>query len=106
MNIGILIPATLPQVIVEVVKVMEIGLLRHTTLPQVISEVVDVGQVRPAITPIVITKDMLIDFDISHKRPSTLTLDIMEQELMFKVEVDMGLRPATITSLTKVNMAD
>ena len=42
-DIGLLIPATLSQVIMNVVKSMDIGLLKPTTLSQVIVEVVDVG---------------------------------------------------------------
>ena len=42
MDIGLLIPATLPQLIVHVVKVVDIGLLKPTTLPQVITDLMDV----------------------------------------------------------------
>ena len=45
MEIGLLIPAILPRVIVDVIKVVFIGLLIPETFPQVIPEVVDVGQV-------------------------------------------------------------
>ena len=44
-DIGIFIPYTITQVIVEVVKVVGIGLKRTTNLPQVITEVMDVGKV-------------------------------------------------------------
>ena len=44
-EIGIFRPATVPQVIVEVVKVMDMGLKRLATLPHLIAEVVDVVQV-------------------------------------------------------------
>ena len=47
---------------------------------------------------------MLIEVDIGHKRPSDLTLEIGEQELMLKGEVDIGFKPATITFLTKANV--
>ena len=40
---GLLIPATIPQVIVEVVKGVDIGLKRPATIFYVIVEVVDVG---------------------------------------------------------------
>ena len=43
-NIGLLRPATLPQVIMEVVKVKDMGLKRPATPPQVIAEVVDVDK--------------------------------------------------------------
>ena len=45
MDIGLLIPSTILQVIVDDINVFDIGLLRPATLPQVIAEVVDVGQV-------------------------------------------------------------
>ena len=45
MNIGLLRPATLPQVIADFVKAVDIGLLIPATLTQVIMEVVDVIQV-------------------------------------------------------------
>ena len=69
---GLLIPATLPQLIVEVVKVAEIGLKRPATLYQLVMEVGDVGQVLPATIPLIITEDMLIEVDLVHNRPSTL----------------------------------
>ena len=58
--IGLLIPDTLPKIIVYVVKVSDISLLRLATLPQVIADIVDVGQVLPGTLPLVITEDMLI----------------------------------------------
>ena len=45
MNIGLLRPSTLTQLIVQVVKVVDIGLKIPDTLPQVITEVMDVVQV-------------------------------------------------------------
>ena len=47
---------------------------------------------------------MLIEVDIGQNIPATLTLSIREQELILKGEVDIGLKPATITHTTKVNM--
>ena len=44
-DIGLLIPSNLTQVIMDVMKVVDIGLLRKSTLPQVIEKVVDVVQV-------------------------------------------------------------
>ena len=60
MDIGHLRPANRPQVIVDVGKVMDIGLLIPDTLTQVITEVMYVGQVRPATMPLVIEEDLLI----------------------------------------------
>ena len=45
MEIGLLRPETLPQVILEVMKFMEIFLKRSATIPKVIVEVVDVFKV-------------------------------------------------------------
>ena len=45
MYISLLRPVTIPQLNIEVLKVMTIGLKRPATLPQIIVEVVDVGQV-------------------------------------------------------------
>ena len=42
-GIGIFRPYTIPQVIVEVVKVLDIYLKRPVTLPQVIAEVMGLG---------------------------------------------------------------
>ena len=44
-DIGILIPANFPQVIVVAVRVLDVGLKRPATLPQVITEVVGIGKV-------------------------------------------------------------
>ena len=44
MDIGLLGLATLPQINVEAIKVVDIDLNRLSALPQVISEVMDVGQ--------------------------------------------------------------
>ena len=46
----------------------------------------------------------MIEVDLGHKRPDTLPLEIGEQELMLKGEVDIGIRPATITPITKVKV--
>ena len=75
-DIGLLRPATVPQVTVEVVKVVDKGIKILATLPQVITEIVDVGQVLPATLSLLITEDMLIDRDLGHKIPATLPLAI------------------------------
>ena len=84
MDIGILVPANIPQVIVEVVKVMERIIKRPATLPKVIVEVVYVGQVLTDTLPLVIAEDMLIEVDMYHNIPATLPLVINKQELMLK----------------------
>ena len=45
MDISILRSATIPQLIMDFVEIVDIGIMRSATLPQVIAEVVDVGQV-------------------------------------------------------------
>ena len=54
-DIGLLIPVTLLQIISDVVKLLDIGILIPATLTQVILEVVDVGQVFTATLPLLIT---------------------------------------------------
>ena len=48
----------------------------------------------------------VVEVDIGLKRLATIPLEIMEQELMFPVEVDIGLRPATLPPITKVTVVD
>ena len=57
-DISLLRPSTLPQLIVEVVEVVYIGLLRPSTIPQLIVEAVYVGQVLPDTLPLVIVEDV------------------------------------------------
>ena len=57
---------------------MDIGLLRPATIPQVITEVVDIGILIPATITQVITEDMLVEVDLGHNRPDTLLLEIGE----------------------------
>ena len=83
---------------------MSIGLKIPPTLSQVIVEVVGVGQVLPATLPLIIAEDVLIEVDICNKRTATIPLSISKQELTLKGEVDIGLIPATIPPITKVNM--
>ena len=60
LGVGLLKSSTLTQLIVELGKVVDIDLKRPATLPQVIAEVLDIGQVLPATLPIIISEDMLI----------------------------------------------
>ena len=87
-------------------KVLAIGLLRPATLPLLIVEVTVVDLLRPANIPLVMTDDMLVDVYIGNKRPSTLSLAIKEQYLKLKGEVNIDLIPATITLINKVIMVD
>ena len=52
MDIGLLITSTLPQVILEVVKVVDIGLLRPDTLPELIMKAIDIGFILLATLPL------------------------------------------------------
>ena len=104
MGMFLLRPATLPQSIIEVVKVLHICIKRPAPLHQVIAGIVDLGQVLPATIHLAIVEDMLIHVNIGHKRPATLPLSIGEHDLMLKGEVDIGLRPSTITLVTKVSV--
>ena len=46
----------------------------------------------------------MIVVDLSHKISVTLPLTIREHELVLKGESDIGLRPANIAPITKVNV--
>ena len=89
--IVLLRPSTPPHVIVDFVKIVDISLLRPATLTQLIAEVMDIGQVLPATLTLIIAEDVLIYVDIFHNRSSPLTISIREQDFMLKEEVDIGL---------------
>ena len=84
MGIGLLRPSTIHQVIMEVMKVVDIGLKRPVTLPQVIVEVVDVGKVLPNTLLLLISQDMMIEVDIGHNRPFTLSVIYICSDLYFQ----------------------
>ena len=46
----------------------------------------------------------MVDADLGNKRPSTITIEIWEQEFMLKGEVYIGLIPTTIPPITKENV--
>ena len=91
-------------------KDVDIGILIPATLHQIITEVVDIGLFRPSTITLLIVEDiiivMLVEVDIFHKRPETTPLEIGEQELMLKGEVGIGLRPATLPLITYVTRKD
>ena len=64
----------------RVIKNVDIGILIPATLSQVIMNVLYIGILRPSTLPIVITKDvmvvMLVEVDICQKIPATLSLSI------------------------------
>ena len=74
MDIGILRLDTIPQIIVEVEKVVAMGLKWPSKLLLLMAEVVDVGQVWPVILLLVIAEEMLAEVDLGHKRPATIPL--------------------------------
>ena len=69
-----------------VMKDMDIGLLIPTTLPIVITEVMNIGLLRPATLPLIIVDVfivvMLVEVDLGNKIPVTVYLTILEQEFM------------------------
>ena len=85
-------------------KYVDIGLLRPATLPQVISEVMDISLLRPSTLPLIIAEDVLVEVDLRHKRQANLPLTIGEQSLILKGYVDIGLRPAIIPLITKATI--
>ena len=75
-DIDLLKPAALPQLIAEIVKLLDIGILIPDTLTQVIVKFMDVVQVLKAILNIIIAEDMMIEVDLGHKIPATFTIPI------------------------------
>ena len=61
---------------IQLIKEVDIGILRPATLPQVTVEVVHIGPLRPANLPQVIMEDILVEADLGHKIPATLPLTI------------------------------
>ena len=47
---------------------------------------------------------MIEDMDLGLKRPETIILKIVDKVLIVMVEVDIGLRPATLPHITQVNV--
>ena len=61
-------------------KEVDIGILRPATINQVISEVTGIGILRPTTLTLLIAEDiivvMLVEVDLGQKIPATLTLEI------------------------------
>ena len=51
-----------------------------------------------------ITLVLMVDTELGLKRPATITLAIVEQELMLTVQVDIGLITYTIHPITKAGV--
>ena len=49
---------------------------------------------------------MTEDVDLALKRPATLILTITEKVLMVMVDVDIGIRTATISTIIYINVVD
>ena len=47
---------------------------------------------------------LVVEVELGLKRPATITIAIVEQELMIPGEVYIGLRPTTINPTTQVAM--
>ena len=73
-----------------------------------VMEYVDIGLLIPANLPFIIMEViivvMLVEVDIGHKRPATITLAIVEQEFILKGEADIGIILATLHPITQVTM--
>ena len=81
--------------VLECLSVMEdvdICLLRQTTIPLEVLEIIIV----------VIEVVMMLYVDMGLLRKATLPLLILDKELKLTGEVDMGLRPATLTPINKM----
>ena len=92
-DLGLLIPATLPFAILEViivVMVVEVGL----------------GHKRPATLPLEIMTFtflvLMVDVELSLKRPANFPL----KHLILKGEVDIGLIPAILSCVSKEVVVD
>ena len=75
---------------------MDLGLKRPATLNISIMEFIVV----------VIKVVMMEEVDIGLKRPATITLEIMDQVFMVLEDVDIGIIPATIPTITQFGMVD
>ena len=73
-EIGILRPSTLSQLILYFVKVVDIGLKIPDTIHQLIAEVVDVCHFLISNLPLLIAEDMLVAVSLGHRRPFTIPL--------------------------------
>ena len=131
-DIGIVIPAIIPPTIltnivfpmIKVLKflwVMEdvgIGLLRPANITLAIAEFIivmtmveaDLGLKRLdkfslAIMYFIILV-LMVELELGIKIPATIPLTIVDHNFMLEVEVNIGLRPATITPITHVDVVD
>ena len=96
----------------------EIGLLRPATLSLKITDFiilvmmveVDLGLKRPTNLSITVVDfiilGLMLYLELGIKRPDNPPLVIVERELMFMGDADIGLRPSIIPPTTQVNMVD
>ena len=57
-------------------KNVNIGLLIPDTLPHIIREIVDIGLLRTDNLPLIVVEDTLVEADIGHKMTATIPLAI------------------------------
>ena len=93
-----------------VMKDADIGLLRPATIPQLTAEVVDIDILILSYLPFVSADDIIlvtvVEVDIGHKRPANLYLSIREHALVLKGEVDIGIKPYNLTPIIKASVVD
>ena len=103
-------PAICPPTIVMTMLFLMIKLLECLW----VMEGMDLGLKRPDNIPIVIMEFIVVlievvtmkELDIGLKRLATPPIEIMDKELMLMGELDIDLRPSTITHITQVAMAN
>ena len=96
-DIGLLIPATLPLTITEFITVVnmvdaDLGLKRPATIFIAIAELIILV--------------LMVYVELGIKKPATLTLEIVDQDMMLMGDLNIGLRPETIPPITQAVMAD
>ena len=99
-------PANIPLAVVTMMKIIMLKVFKCIWL----MEDVYIGILRPFTIALIISEViivvMLVEVDIGHNIPATLPIAIGEHGLMLKVGVDIGLRPATLVTITHVTVVD
>ena len=112
-------PPSIYQKVLKCIRVMEnvdIILLRPDNLSPEIAEFiivvtmveVDIGLKITATLSIVVAEFiilvLMLEEELCVKRLATLTFAIVKKKLMLTGEVDMGIRPATLSPITQVDL--
>ena len=108
LDIGVNIPAIIPPTIIITLVFLMMEVLECLR----VMEDMDLVLNRPATLTIsimefivVVIKVVIMDeVDIGIKRPATITLEIMDQVCMVLEDVDIGIIPATIPTITQFGM--